>query len=119
VRRLAFITAAAALGVAAAGCGSDTTASSTASTATGAGGSAVAVENFAFSPLTLTVKVGTTVTWTNKDTSVHAPIADDNSFDAGNIAGGASGSATLTKVGTIKYHCSIHQYMTGTVVVTN
>ena len=75
------------------------------------------IQNFAFSPVTLTVSVGTRVTWTNQDGSIHTATADDKSFDTGNIAAGATGSTTFSRAGTFTYHCTIHQYMTGTIAV--
>jgi len=78
---------------------------------------AVTIQNFAFSPATLTVKVGDTVTWTNQDSAGHSATADDNSFDTGIIAQGQSGSNTFTKAGTYTYHCSVHPNMHGTIIV--
>jgi plastocyanin len=107
------------MGVALAACGSDASPASTPGSSSGAGGggNAVTIQNFAFSPVTLTVSVGTTVTWTNQDGSIHTATADDKSFDTGNIAAGATGSATFGKAGTFTYHCTVHNYMTGTVAV--
>ena len=107
------------MGVAVAACGSDTSPASSegSSSGGGGGGNSVTIQNFAFSPVTLTVSVGTTVMWSNQDTSIHTATADDKSFDTGNIAPGAVGSATFGKAGTFTYHCTIHQYMTGTIAV--
>lgn len=80
-------------------------------------GSAVKITNFSFSPATLMVKVGDTVTWTNQDTVGHSATADDNSFDTGVMPTGQSGSVTFSKVGTYAYHCSVHPSMKGTIVV--
>ena len=87
-----------------------------------AAGSAVAADQgvtiagFAFSPKTVTVNVGDTVTWTNNDTVTHTATSAGN-FDTGSIGGGASKSVTFQKAGTFAYVCSIHSSMTGTVVV--
>lgn len=78
----------------------------------------VQISNFAFSPATITVKAGTTVTWTNKDSIKHSATADDNSFDTGLIAQNDSASYTFKKPGTYHYHCTPHPYMKGTVIVT-
>lgn len=78
---------------------------------------AVTIQNFAFSPASLTVKVGDKVTWTNQDSVGHSATADDNSFDTGVIAQGQSGSNTFTKSGTYTYHCSVHPNMKGTIIV--
>src|SRR4051812_37207134 len=56
----------------------------TGSTVTGQ--NAVTIQNFAFSPATLTIKVGDKVTWTNQDSAPHSATADDNSFDTGVIS---------------------------------
>lgn len=82
-----------------------------------ASSNAVQISNFAFSPATLTVKVGDTVTWTNQDSMGHSATADDGSFDTGVIAQGATGTTTFTKAGTFTYHCSVHPSMKGTIVV--
>jgi plastocyanin len=76
---------------------------------------AVTIEGFAFSPGTVTVNVGDSVTWTNNDTAAHT--ATGSGFDTGNIADGASDSVTFQSAGTFDYACSIHPQMTGTVVV--
>jgi plastocyanin len=119
-QRLLALAALGVTGVALTACGSDTSSVSSGGGGGGGGGggaNAVTIQNFAFSPVTLTVPVGTTVTWANQDGSTHTATADDKSFDTANIAPGASGSATLGKAGTFAYHCTIHQYMTGTIVV--
>jgi plastocyanin len=80
---------------------------------------AVAIGGFAFSPASVTVSVGDTVTWTNNDPQTHTATADDASWNSGNIAGGGGTKAvTLTTAGTFPYHCAIHSSMTGTVTVT-
>jgi plastocyanin len=76
---------------------------------------AVTIEGFAFSPGTVTVNVGDSVTWTNNDSAAHT--ATGSGFDTGNIANGASDSVTFQSAGTFDYACSIHLQMTGTVVV--
>jgi plastocyanin len=79
---------------------------------------AVSIANLAFSPSTVTVSVGDTVTWTNTDAQTHTATADDASWDAGNIAGGGgTGAVVFPTSGTFPYHCSIHSQMTGTVIV--
>lgn len=79
----------------------------------------VSIANFAFSPATITVKAGTTVTWTNNDTVTHTVTADSGSGpDSGNLAPGKIYTFTFKTAGTYKYHCAIHASMTGTVIVT-
>jgi plastocyanin len=82
-----------------------------------AGGNTVAIANFAFAPASLTVAVGTTVTWTNGDSASHTVTADDGSFKSDKLANGATFSQTFTSAGTFAYHCSIHPSMTATVTV--
>jgi len=89
----------------------------TATSASSAAASAVTIKNFAFSPATLDVSVGTTVTWTNNDSATHTVTADDGSFDSGNLATGKSFTFTFKKAGTFTYHCSIHPNMKATIVV--
>jgi len=76
---------------------------------------AVTIQNFSFSPASITVAVGGTVTWTNQDSTAHT--ATGQSFNTGNLNRGQSGSATFSTPGTFPYHCSIHPNMTGTISV--
>lgn len=106
---------------AAGGGGYGTSASSAASAATSGGsasGSSVKVIDFGFDPASITVKAGTSVTWTNTGSATHTVTADDASFDSGSLASGATFSQTFAKAGTYAYHCKIHASMKGTVVVT-
>jgi plastocyanin len=77
----------------------------------------VTIQNFAFSPATVTVNVGDTVTWTNQDDVQHSATASDGSFDTGLLSQGSSGSATFDTAGTFAYICTPHPNMKGTVVV--
>ena len=81
-------------------------------------GAAISIANFAFQPDSLQVATGTTVTWTNADSTAHTVTADDGAFDAGPLAPGASFTQTFTTPGTYTYHCQIHPFMTGTIVVS-
>ena len=81
----------------------------------GAAGTAVSIANFAFSPASLTVKVGDSVTWKNDDSTAHTVAFA--AFDSGSIAPGASYSHKFDSAGTFDYKCSIHPSMTGTVIV--
>jgi len=80
----------------------------------------IKISNFAFSPATLTVKVGSKVTWTNEDTATHTVVSDDNgkTFTSTGIAQNATYSFTFTTAGTFPYHCSVHPQMTAKIVVT-
>jgi len=81
-------------------------------------GTAVAIQNFAFAPATLTVKVGTTVTWTNRDEEPHTVTAQNGTFRSPGMGTGATYSYTFTRAGSVDYLCTIHPFMHGTVVVT-
>jgi plastocyanin len=83
-----------------------------------AGASAVTIQNFAFNPPTLTVKVGTEVTWTNQDSTTHTVTFDTGGTKSGDLAQGATYKQTFSSAGTLSYHCSIHPTMTATVTVT-
>jgi plastocyanin len=78
----------------------------------------VAIKGFAFSPATLTIKVGTTVKWTNQDSVAHTVTSDTGLFDSGDLAAGDTFIFTFTQAGTFAYHCTMHPSMTATIVVT-
>ncbi|HKF38519.1 MAG TPA: cupredoxin family copper-binding protein, partial [Ktedonobacteraceae bacterium] len=80
-------------------------------------GNSVSIANFAFSPTSLTVKVGTKVSWTNNDSVTHTVTADKGAFNSGPLAPGSTFSFTFTKAGTYSYHCNIHASMRATIVV--
>jgi plastocyanin len=85
----------------------------------GSAQNAVTISGFAFSPATITVPVGTKVTWTNQDSATHTVTADDGkTFDSGGVATGATFSFTFTTAGTFAYHCAIHSSMKANVIVT-
>jgi plastocyanin len=147
-RTLVALTLLAATGVLAAGCGGTNSGSggdgagggsptsTAASTATGSGGrggygggpttsgagtlasgTAVAIDKFAFSPATLKARVGQQVTWTNSQGVAHTVTANGGAFNHP-MSSGATFSFTLTKAGTLAYHCTIHPSMRGTIVVS-
>jgi plastocyanin len=73
---------------------------------------------FGFSPKTLPVTVGTTVTWKNTTLVAHTVTSDDGaSFDSGIVPAGGTFTFTFTKAGSFAYHCDIHPYMKATIVV--
>ena len=82
------------------------------------GVTAVAITDFKFNPATLTVPVGSTVTWTNQDEEPHTLAAKDGSFHSPGIDTHGTYSFTFSTPGSYDYICSIHPFMTGTVVVT-
>lgn len=91
---------------------------STGSTASG-GGKAITIKNFAFSPSSITVAPGTTVTVTNSDSVAHTVTSKTGGFDTGDIQAGQSKTFTApNKAGSYPYICTIHQYMSGTLTVS-
>ena len=79
--------------------------------------SAVTIQSSAFAPASVTVRVGDTVGWTNRDPFSHTSTSDTGAWDTGVITAGGSRSFTFGSAGTFAYHCSIHAFMHGTVVV--
>jgi amicyanin len=79
---------------------------------------AVSIRDFAFAPATVTVRVGTTVTWTNADGEPHTVTAKDKTFASPTLNNGGAYRFTFTRPGRYDYLCTIHPFMTGTVVVT-
>jgi plastocyanin len=79
----------------------------------------VAIQGFAFGPAAITVRPGTTVTWTQQDEDQHTVTADDGSFTSSPLTTGQTFTHTFAAPGTYRYHCSIHPFMHGTVVVGN
>ena len=78
----------------------------------------VSIAKFAFSPNQISVKVGTTVIWTNNDSVTHTVTSDTRSFDSQKLLPGESFSHAFDSKGTFSYHCDIHPSMHGTVSVT-
>jgi len=76
----------------------------------------VMIDNFTFEPAQLTVKVGTTVTWTNRDDIPHT-IVSAGKFRSKTMDTDGTFSFTFTTAGEYKYFCSLHPHMTGTVKV--
>jgi plastocyanin len=83
-----------------------------------ASSSAVTLQSFAFSPDAITVPIGTTVTWTNKDSVTHTVTSDSGAFDSRRLDQGQTFQFTFNTAGTFAYHCNIHPSMTAKVVVT-
>ena len=77
----------------------------------------VKIDNFNFGPGTLTVPVGTSVTWTNRDDIPHTVVSTDGVFKSKVLDTDEKFSFTLSKAGTYPYFCSIHPKMTGKVIV--
>jgi plastocyanin len=81
-------------------------------------GNQVNIDDFAFVPVTVTVPVGSTVTWTNHDEEPHTVAASDGSFRSPGMGTGATYSHNFATPGKFDYVCSIHPMMHGSVVVT-
>ncbi len=79
----------------------------------------VTMAGMAFSPATITVAVGTTVTWKNTDGIAHTSTSDSGVWDTGNMPAGSSQTTTFNTAGTFAYHCTYHASMgmKGTVIV--
>jgi plastocyanin len=77
----------------------------------------VQINNAGFGPATLTVAVGTTVTWVNRDDVPHTTVSSDKVFKSRLLDTDKKFSYTFTKAGAYPYFCSIHPKMTGTIVV--
>jgi plastocyanin len=82
----------------------------------GPGTNEVWIQGMAFTPVSITVSAGTTITWTNKDTAAHTVTSDSPLFDSGSIAPGGTFSVIFSVPGSFKYHCSFHPSMTATVI---
>jgi amicyanin len=79
----------------------------------------VGIVNFKFTPDTVTIKVGSTVDWTNHDDIAHTVSFTGSGTHSGVLARNGSYSHTFTAPGTYAYVCSIHPFMHGTVIVTS
>jgi plastocyanin len=80
-------------------------------------GASVTVADMAFSPASVTVAVGESVTWTFQDSISHTTTSDQGFWDSGTRSGGATYARAFTSAGTFAYHCSIHSMMHGKVRV--
>jgi plastocyanin len=113
-----------------AGCGSSSAGGSssssapatTAAPAPAAAGKAVRsatvdIKSFKYKPVTVTVKKGGRVKWTNSDAAAHTATADARSFDTQTIDKGKSKTVSMTTAGTFAYHCDFHPFMKATIVV--
>ena len=77
----------------------------------------VKIDNFSFGPGSVTVAVGTTVTWTNGDDIPHTVVSTEGVFKSKVLDTDEKFSYTFSKAGTYAYYCSIHPKMTGKVIV--
>ncbi|MEE8420384.1 MAG: cupredoxin family copper-binding protein [Dehalococcoidales bacterium] len=77
----------------------------------------VEISGFAFKPDTLTVPPGTTVTWTNLDGPAHTVTTRETRYDSKLLPTGDTFSYTFEQNGTYEYYCTIHPFMTATIIV--
>ena len=77
----------------------------------------VSIENLAFNPNTLTVSIGTAVTWINNDNVDHTVNAESGLFNSGTLSKGENYTYTFTETGTYSYICGLHPSMRGTINV--
>jgi plastocyanin len=75
------------------------------------------IQDMAFNPVMISVPIGTTITWTNKDLIDHTVTSDNGLFDSGILHNNVVYSHMFTTAGTYPYHCNIHPFMTASVVV--
>jgi plastocyanin len=77
----------------------------------------IVVKNFMFTPMSLTVKAGSTVTWENMDEEPHTVVSNTGLFHSGALDTNESFSFKFDKPGTYQFACSIHPRMVGTIIV--
>jgi plastocyanin len=82
-------------------------------------GTTITIQNFAFNPAALAVHPGQQIVVANKDGVTHTLTSDSGAFNTGNIASGQTVHFQApAKAGTYHYRCNIHQFMTGTLIVS-
>ena len=77
----------------------------------------IVIQNFAFEPATLTVKVGTKVSWVNRDDEPHTATATDKRFNSKTLDNGDRFSQEFSAPGVYNYYCALHPKMTGKIIV--
>ena len=77
----------------------------------------IVIKDFMFTPTSVTIKAGATVTWANKDDEPHTVVSDTGLFRSGAMDTDDTYKFTFDKPGTYHFTCSIHPRMVGTVVV--
>jgi amicyanin len=121
IRRITMAGVGMLLAVALVACGGASSGGSSATTGSStSSGPTVTIKNFAFSPDTLNVKVGTTVTFVQEDSVPHNATGSGAAgvIKSPTLTKGQTYTVTFTKAGTYPYICTIHPYMHGTVVVS-
>jgi len=77
----------------------------------------IVIKDFTFTPNSLTVKAGSTVTWVNRDDEPHNVVSDTGSFRSGAVDTNETFSFKLDNPGTYPYHCALHPRMVATIIV--
>ena len=78
----------------------------------------IEIANSAFSPAELTIKVGDTITWTNRDSASHTVTSDSGTeISSDSLSNGQTYSYTFNTAGTFEYHCTIHPSMKAKIIV--
>jgi plastocyanin len=80
-------------------------------------GPAVGIKDFRYTPPSLTVPVGATVTWTNHDEEPHTITSATGAFGSTGLSHDETFTQRFTQPGTYAYFCSLHPHMKATVVV--
>ena len=83
----------------------------------GPGTNEVWMQSLAFVPATKTVSVGTTITWTNKDSDTHDVVSNTGAFTSSSFGLNGTFSYQFNTVGTYTYKCTFHSGMNGTIIV--
>jgi len=79
--------------------------------------SRIGIQNFKFDPSTMTVSAGTTVTWINRDETVHTVTSEDGRLASAGLNNGQQFSYRFTAPGTYAYHCALHPHMMARIIV--
>jgi plastocyanin len=77
----------------------------------------VTISNFAFTPQAITIAAGDKVTFVNGDDTIHSIVADDGSFHSDGLDTNDKFAMTFAKPGKIAYHCGLHPFMKGEIIV--
>ena len=85
--------------------------------AAGAKAKTITIQDLKYDPPKITVKVGQTIQWVNKDDHDHTVIAKDKSFESDSLSNGESFKFTFKKAGKYEYYCRFHPRMKAVVIV--
>jgi len=79
----------------------------------------IEITDSSFSPNSMTVEAGTTVTWINHGSADQEVVASNGKFDSGNISPGGQYQYAFTEAGTFEYYSKTNSAMTGKIIVTD